>query len=358
MSDTSLSAKMQKSSTSLAHSPVRPIELVGETLIRIVAFVSLAAILLIFIFVFKETLSLFNQPIAGSAIVNSSEAMESYGDPVEDAIIVPSQTASSTASEPTTHPKRVGFGSLFGSEWQPISDNPKFGLLPLIIGSFKVTLIALLIAGPLGVLAAVYATSFAPKWVRVWLKPTIELLAGFPTVVIGFFALTILATILQKTFGWQYRLNAMTGGIALALAVVPIIFTVTEDALNTVPRALAEAGLALGASKWQTALFIILPAATPGVLAALILGFGRAFGETMIVLMATGNAALMSFNPAEPIRTMSATIGAEMAEVVFGDIHYGVLFFIGIVLFMVTFALNAVAEFYVRQRLRKRFGSR
>jgi len=335
---------------------VHLIEPAGEILVRIVSFVSLAAILLIFIFVFREALSLFKQSATGSYNVADYQASESYGDLPEDS--TPNHIVIKTATPDDLSINKNGFRfvSLLGVEWQPVSDYPKYGLIPLIAGSFKVTLIALLIAGPLGVLAAVYAVSFAPKWVKSWFKPTVELLAGFPSVVIGFFALTVLATILQITFGLQYRLNALTGGIALALAVVPIIFTVTEDALNAVPKALSEASLALGASPWQTALFIILPAATPGVLAALILGFGRAFGETMIVLMTTGNAALMSLSPVEPLRTMSATIGAEMAEVVFGDIHYGVLFFIGIILFFVTFALNAIVEFYVRQRLRKRFG--
>jgi phosphate transport system permease protein len=137
--------------------------------------------------------------------------------------------------------------------------------------------------------------------------------------------------------------------------VIPIVYTVAEDALTAVPRYMSEASLALGASKWQTALFVTLPAATPGVFAAVLLGFGRAFGETMIVLMATGNAALLSASLTEPVRTMSATIGAEMAEVVFGDTHYTVLFLLGSILFVFTFLLNAVAEVFIRQRLLKRF---
>jgi phosphate transport system permease protein len=141
----------------------------------------------------------------------------------------------------------------------------------------------------------------------------------------------------------------------MALAIIPIIYTIAEDALNAVPKVLTEASLALGAEKWQTALLVTLPAATPGVFAAVLLGFGRAFGETMIVLMATGNAAMLSAGIFEPVRTMSATIGAEMAEVVFGDTHYNVLFLLGSILFIFTFVLNAVAEVYIRQRLLKRF---
>jgi phosphate transport system permease protein len=174
-------------------------------------------------------------------------------------------------------------------------------------------------------------------------------------VVIGFFALVVLASLLQDFFGYTYRLNAFVGGVAMSLAVIPIVYTVAEDALTAVPRYMTEASLALGASEWQTALFVTLPAATPGVFAAVLLGFGRAFGETMIVLMATGNAAMLSPGMLEPVRTMSATIGAEMAEVVFGDTHYTVLFLLGSILFIFTFILNAVAEVFIRQRLLKRF---
>ncbi|MBF8249035.1 MAG: Phosphate transport system permease protein, partial [Bacteroidetes bacterium] len=235
-------------------------------------------------------------------------------------------------------------------------EQPKYGLLPLFVGSLKVSLIAVLIAAPVAILAALFTAAFAPKWAKEILKPAIEILAGFPSVVIGFFALVVLATYIQNTFGIEYRLNAFVGGIALALAVIPIIYTISEDAMGAVPKSFSEASLALGATKWQTALFVILPAATPGIFAAMLLGIGRAFGETMIVLMATGNAALLSADPFEPVRTMSATIGAEMAEVVFGDTHYNVLFLIGSLLFIVTFSLNAMAEIFIRQRLMKRFG--
>jgi phosphate transport system permease protein len=164
-----------------------------------------------------------------------------------------------------------------------------------------------------------------------------------------------LATVLQDFTGSTYRLNAFVGGLALSLAVIPIVFTVTEDALANVPKEFSEASLALGASRWQTAFFVVLPAATPGVFAALLLGVGRAFGETMIVLMATGNAATYSANFFESVRTLTATIGAEMAEVVFGETHYSILFLIGSLLFLFTFSLNAFAEFYVRGKLLKRF---
>ena len=204
-------------------------------------------------------------------------------------------------------------------------------------------------------MAALYSSTFAPKWARETIKPVIELLAGFPSVVIGFFALMVMATLFQDLFGYASRLNSFVGGIALSLAAIPIIYTITEDALNAIPNTYREASLALGATKWQTAYNVVLPAATPGIFAAVLLGVGRVFGETMIALMATGNAAMISANPFDSIRTLSATIGAEMAEVVFGDTHYSILFLIGSLLFIFTFALNFIAEFYIKGKLMKRF---
>ena len=239
--------------------------------------------------------------------------------------------------------------------WQPVGDTPKYNLFPLFIGALKVTLIGLFLAAPIAILAAIFTTSFAPRWVKEILKPAIEILAGFPSVVIGFFCLITLASVVQTLFNTTFRLNSFVGGIGMALAVIPIIYTVTEDALSAIPKYYKEASLALGASRWQTAFRVILPAATPGVFAAIILGFGRAFGETMIALMATGNASLVSADIFESVRTMSATIGAEMAEVEFHGVHYGILFLIGAILFVVTFSLNAIAEFYIRKRLLKKF---
>ncbi len=239
--------------------------------------------------------------------------------------------------------------------WQPVGETAKYSFVPLFLGAFKVTVIGLVIAAPLAILAAIFTVAFAPKWLKEILKPSIEILAGFPSVVIGFFCLMTLATVMQNVFHTTFRLNSFVGGIGMALAVIPIIYTVTEDALNSVPNHLKEASLALGATRWETAYRVILPAATPGVFAAIILGFGRAFGETMIALMATGNAALVSADIFESVRTLAATIGSEMAEVEFRGAHYGVLFLIGAVLFVITFSLNAIAEFYVRKRLLKRF---
>lgn len=293
-------------------------EFLAEKSIAAIAFVSFIFIILILIFIFRESLPV----VLGAAIDDTG---------------------------------KVNLKHLLAFSWQPVSNNPKYGLAPLIVGSIKVTAVAVLFAFPVAIFAALYTSTFAPRFAKEIMKPAIEVLAGIPSVVIGFFALTVLASFFQNTFGLQYRLNAFTGGIALSLAVIPIIYTVAEDALNALPKSMREASFALGATRWETALFVLLPAATPGVFAAFLLGLGRAFGETMIVLMATGNAALLSGNLFDPVRTMSATIGAEMAEVVFGDAHYNVLFFIGVCLFVFSFTLNAVAEFIVRQRMMKRF---
>ncbi|HEX2613092.1 MAG TPA: phosphate ABC transporter permease subunit PstC [Fibrobacteria bacterium] len=329
--------------------PRRIGEFVIERSIQAVAFVSLIFICLIFVFVFREAYPIFTEKVKQVVTHEEVGASESYG---EDA------SAPLVADVPEREQDHSNFSpkDLAGREWQPVSLNPKFGLLPLLLGSLKVTLIALLIAGPIGIFAALYTSQFAPRWAREGMKPVIEILAGIPSVVIGFFALVILATVLQRTFGYEFRLNAFVGGVAMALAVIPIVYTVSEDALASVPKVLTEASLALGSNRWETALFVVLPAATPGIFAAVVLGFGRAFGETMIVLMATGNAALITPSLLDPVRTLSATIGAEMAEVVFGDLHYRVLFFVGALLFVISFALNAFAEFWVRNRLMKRFG--
>jgi len=331
-------------------------EFLAEKIITTVAFVSLATIVLIFVFVFREALPIFSHPEA-VAVTQEAGDVETYG--AENlgpgSANISSGKEQSMRSETSGGEGNVTLKNLTSTSWQPVSSHPQYGLLPLIMGSFKVTLIAILLAAPIAILAALFTSSFAPKWAKEVLKPTIEILAGFPSVVIGFFALIVLASLLQNMFGLQYRLNAFVGGVAMSLAVIPIIYTVAEDSLTAVPTYLTEASLALGASPWQTAFLVTLPAATPGVFAAIVLGFGRAFGETMIVLMATGNAALLSFDPVEPVRTMSATIGAEMAEVVFGDTHYTVLFFLGALLFVFTFVMNAGAEMFIRQKLLKRF---
>jgi phosphate transport system permease protein len=241
--------------------------------------------------------------------------------------------------------------------WQPVGDVPKISMIPLFVGTLKVTAVAMLISVPFGIAAAIWVAEFATPRVREIVKPTIELLAGIPSVVVGFFALMVLASALQSLFGFSYRLNAAVAGLGLAIAVVPLIFTVAEDALTAVPRSFREASLALGATRWETSWRVVLPAAAPGVLAAVVLGFGRSLGETMIVLMASGNAAITSWSLGESVRSLPATIAAEMGEVVFGGAHYSVLFFIGVELFVFTFVLNSVAGFSVRRLVRRMSGT-
>lgn len=334
----------------LTKKKIRPFEFLIEKSISVIAFASLAFIILIFIFVFREASTIFKPHKAVTE--QTQESYETYGEEFVDTTqnLINGADVWQEADESGS-----SFKSIFGKVWQPVSLLPKYGIWPLFLGSLKVALIAIFIGGPIAIFAALYTTSFAPSSVKEIIKPIVEILAGFPSVVIGFFALIVLASVMQNLFGLEYRLNAFIGGVALALAIIPVVFTISEDSLNAVPRSYIEASLALGAEKWETALFVVLPAAMPGIFAALLLGIGRAIGETMIVLMATGNAALGTLNPFDPVRTMSATIGAEMAEVVFGDFHYGVLFFLGIVLFFISFILNFTAETVVRQLVMRRF---
>lgn len=330
----------------------------AEKVIKAVAFLSIAVVILIFIFVFREAFPIFKMDKISAA---STEIMvqESYGGgagtenstvKLADNQVDNSNKVHITGDKPSS--------TLLSNSWMPVSDNPRYGLWPLILGTLKVTIIALLFAAPLSILAAIYTSMFAKPRIREIIKPVIELLAGFPSVVIGFFALMVMATVFQKIFGYASRLNAFVGGIAMGLAAIPIIYTLTEDALTAIPKTFIEASLGLGASRRQTAFYVILPAAVPGIFAAVVLGLGRIFGETMIALMATGNAAMISMNPFDSVRTLSATIGAEMAEVVFGDTHYNVLFLIGSLLFIFTFALNALAEFYFKNLVVRKYQSR
>jgi len=233
--------------------------------------------------------------------------------------------------------------------WQPVSQIQKYNIVPLLIGSLKTTLVALLFSVPLALGAAIYVSQLSKPRVREYLKPAVELLAGIPSVVLGFFALMVMATLLQKAFGYQSRLNTFVAGIALGLAVIPVVFSIAEDALTSVPRSYTHAALALGSSRWQAAWQIVLPAAIPGVFAAVMLGFGRAIGETMVVLMASGNASILSWNLFDSTRTMTATIAAELAETVTHGHHYRILFMLGTLLFLVTFVANLVADVVIHR---------
>jgi phosphate transport system permease protein len=241
--------------------------------------------------------------------------------------------------------------------WQPIGQIHKYNIIPLLVGSLKTTLVGLLFSVPLAVGAAIYVSQLARPRVREVLKPAIELLSGIPSVVVGFFALLIMATVLQAVFGYETRLNAFVAGVALGFAIIPIVFSIAEDALTSVPRSYTQAALALGASRWQTAWQVVLPAALPGVFAAVILGFGRAIGETMIVLMVC-SASVMSWSIFESARSITTTIAAEMAEAVSGGHHYRILFMLGALLFAVTFASNMVADIVIHRLKHRLEGKR
>jgi len=300
-------------------------EFLGEKLISVNAFVALIAILLIFVFIFKEAIPIFvDDYVKEDASVDKMVFKQQYYE-----------------------------GREAKWSWQPNSEVPKFSLWPLFIGTLKASLVAMLFAIPLGVGAAIHSSEFASRRMREIIKPAIEMLAAIPSVVLGFFALMVLATALQNMLGLTFRLNAINAGIALGLAVIPIVFTVAEDAMTSVPHSLRDAATALGANRWQVSLTTVLPAAIPGISAGVVLGFGRAVGETMIVLMASGNAAIVSASFLDSVRTFSATIAAELAEVVFGDTHYHVLFMIGALLFVFTFLINLGGDI-VLTRLKER----
>lgn len=243
---------------------------------------------------------------------------------------------------------------LLRTKWYPIEGY--FGLLPLIGGSIMVTLGAGLIAVPIGVGTAVYISEIAPRWVREILKPLVEVLGGLPSVVLGFIGILILSPFVRKFLNLPTGLSAFTGSLLLGAIAIPTIVSVSEDALDAVPKSYRDASLALGATEWQTIWRVTLPAARSGVLTAIMLGVGRAIGETMAVMMVTGNAPVLPRGLSSlfsPIRTMTATIAAEMGEVANGSVHYHVLFYIGIVLFLISLIINVTASAVVfRQRKR------
>lgn len=244
--------------------------------------------------------------------------------------------------------RHVSIGQLFGSRWYPIED--QYGLLSLLVGSLLVTFGAIVIAVPLGIITAVYLGEIAPTWQREILKPLVEVLAGIPSIVLGFFGWIALAPVIQR-LGAPSGLTAFTGSLLLAYMSLPTIISITEDALFSVPKEYRDGSLAIGATEWQTIWRVVVPAARSGIVIAVMLGIGRAIGETMAVMLVTGNAAnipelgLGVFF--QPVRTMTATIAAEMGEVAQGSLHYNVLFTIGIVLFVITFLINSLASWLV-----------
>lgn len=236
-----------------------------------------------------------------------------------------------------------------GKFWYPISDPPKLGILPLILGSLLVTFGAILISVPLGIASAFYIAEVASPKMRDILKPLVEILAAIPSVVLGFIGMITLVPFIKHVFRIPTGLTAMAGSIMLAFMALPTIISISEDAINAVPRQYKEGAIALGATHWQTLYRVVLFGALPGIIAASMLGIGRVIGETMAVMMITGNAAVMPHTFLQPVRTLTATIAAEMGETVRGSQHYYALFAIGIVLFIMSFAINVTADLFLHR---------
>jgi len=372
----------------------RPVEWLAEKFIFLVSLSAILMVLLIFLFVAREALPVFfgqtntalvQKPIPADEVDKHSPAeLQVYLEITPDEFGKMSKTTLRTLMEvkveaqdeipenfrndPDAHINTTEWKYLVKPHqwdnytkpeyiWQPVGQIKKFNIIPLFVGTLKVTLIGLLFAVPLAVGAAIYVSQMARPRVREVVKPAIELLSGVPSVVVGVFALLVMATVLQTIFHYQTRLNAFVAGLALGFAVIPVIFSIAEDALTSVPRAYTQAALALGASRWQTAWQIVLPAALPGVFAAAVLGFGRAIGETMIVLMVC-SASVMSWSVFDSARSITTTIAAEMAEAVNGGPHYRILFMLGALLFVATFVSNMVGDFVIHRFKNKLEGKR
>lgn len=239
---------------------------------------------------------------------------------------------------------------LFGKNWYPISEPPQLGILPLILGSLLVTVIATIISIVIGVPCAIYIAEIAPLKIKEILKAGVELLAAIPSVVLGFIGMVTLVPWVKHVFNLPTGLTAISGAIMLAFMAMPTIVSIAEDALYSVPKTYKEGAFALGATHWQTIVRVILPAASSGILAAIMLGIGRVIGETMAVMMITGNAAVIPNSIFAPVRTLTATIAAEMGEAVVGSEHYFALFAIGIVLFLMSFIINVSADLFLHKR--------
>jgi phosphate transport system permease protein len=372
----------------------RPVEWLAEKFIFLVSLSAIAMVLLIFLFVAREALPVFFgqtntaliQPVIPTAEMNKQSPaelqeyleltpeqykamdkdtlsalmdvkVEALNDTPENFRKDPDAKINTSEWKYLIQPHQWSGYSKPEYIWQPVGEVKKFNIIPLFIGTLKTTLIGLLFAVPLAVGAAIYVSQLARPRVREIVKPMIEMLSGIPSVVAGFFALLVMATVLQKLFGYQTRLNAFVAGIALGFAVIPVIFSIAEDALTSVPRAYTQAALALGASRWQTAWQIVLPAALPGVFAATVLGFGRAIGETMIVLMVC-SASVMSWSIFDSARSITTTIAAEMGEVVTGGAHYRILFMLGSLLFAATFLSNMAGEVVIHRFKQKLEGKK
>ncbi len=241
---------------------------------------------------------------------------------------------------------------ILGSEWRPVKEPPLFGALPLIVASLFVTFFSMLISVPLGISTAIYLSKLSDKRMREFLKPAVELLASIPSVVYGFFGVVFLSPLIQKAFNLQIGLNGLNASIILAMMALPTIASLAEDAISAVPVDIEMASFGLGASRLETILHVILPAAMPGMISAVALGFGRAIGETMAVLMVAGGAIAIPTKITDPMRPLTAGIAAEMAETPVGSPHYSALFGLAIILMFFVLAFNLVAQYFRRRVIR------
>ncbi len=261
-------------------------------------------------------------------------------------------TSAFDPEDPLTHPVKI-ISFLFGTRWNPDAyGQPRYGIVPLLLGSVITTFIALLLAIPLGIASAIFIAERLKGGVRIAIKMLVELFAGFPSVVIGFFGLILLGPFISRLFGVASGLNILNASLVLAVMSLPTIISVSEDALRVVPYSFREAAYALGASPWTTALKIILPAARSGILAAVLLGFGRAIGETMAVLMVAGNAPIIPRSLFDPVRTITTTIAIELGESTFNSIHFFALFALGFILFLIALGTNLLAESLIKREKR------
>lgn len=391
------------------------LEKIVEGLLKLSGTLSSLTILLIIVFLFKEGLGLFQKntveegytllvnktntidklnsqqikSIYDAEITNWNEIGASDGEIVamriddifnmydeeelgEDYALLPSKISETIAKEPNAiicipseyipndeNCKIVDAGNInasdffAGTEWFPTATPaPLFGTLPLLLGTLLVSLMAILIATPIGVAVAIYLAELAsPKMHRI-IKPIIELLSGIPSIVYGFFGLVVIVPFIQKVFDLPVGETGLAGAIVLAIMTLPTIITVGEDAIRSTPKAMKEAALGLGANHWQTIYKVILPYSTSGLAAAVVLGIGRAIGETMAVLMVTGNAAILTGNLLEPCRTIPATIAAELGETSAGSAHYQSLFLLGCILFVITLAISITAEYITSKQIK------
>ncbi|MCG8430705.1 MAG: phosphate ABC transporter permease subunit PstC [Candidatus Omnitrophica bacterium] len=244
---------------------------------------------------------------------------------------------------------------IFGTEWYPTYDPPDFGILPLIVASVWVTLGALVVSVPLGIGSALYINELAGQKQKALLKPVVELLSSIPSIIYGFFGMAVLAPFLQRILNIPIGLCVFTASVILGIMAIPTICSITEDALSYVPRSFREASFAVGATRWQTLTKVVIPAAGSGISTAVILGISRAIGETMTVLMVAGGAAMMPSSVFDPVRPMTAAIAAEMGEAPMGGLHYRALFSIALILFLITFVFNIIAEL-ISRRFRIKLG--